>query len=47
MDLSIPMDQNNVNDNGNNNGSGDMANGNDSVSQDSNGTDLQNGAADA
>lgn len=47
MDLSIPMDQTNTNDNGSDNGSGDMANSNGSVSQDSNGEDMQNGAADA
>jgi len=34
-----------MNDSSNNNGSGDMANGNDAVSQDTNRANVQNGAA--
>ena len=41
MDLTVP------NDNSNNNGLGDMGNSDGSVSQDSNGTDLQNWNDDA
>lgn len=41
MDLSIPQDQTTMNDNTSNNGSGDMANSDVSVSQDSNGENLQ------
>jgi hypothetical protein len=48
MDLSIPQDQQTMmNDSSNNNGSGDMANGNGEISQDSNGEDMQNGNGNA